>query len=134
MRWMLDTDTCIALIRHRHEKALRRLQSKSVGQVGISSITLSELAYGIARSSKPRENRQALEMFILALDVSAFDSDAANEAGGLRAQLATAGTPIGPMDTLIAGHAKSMDAILVTHNAKEFRRVDKLRTEDWLAP
>jgi tRNA(fMet)-specific endonuclease VapC len=134
MRWMLDTDTCIGLIRFRHERALRRLQSKTIGQVGLSSITLSELAFGVSRSSKPQQNRSALDQFLLALEVVPFDSEAANEAGDVRARLAVAGTPIGPMDTLIAAHARSLDVTLVTHNRREFRCVKGLRVEDWLAP
>ena len=134
MRWMLDTDTCIALIRHKHERALRRLRARTVGQVGISSITLSELAYGVARSAKRAENSSALEQFLLALEIAPFDVDAAHETGEVRAHLASKGTPIGPMDTLIAAHARSIDATLVTHNVREFSRVTDLRVEDWLAP
>jgi tRNA(fMet)-specific endonuclease VapC len=133
MRWMLDTDVCIALIKQRHDRLLRKLHSKSIGQVGLSSITLSELSYGVAKSSRPQENQVALDAFLLPFDVAPFDSAAAAESGAVRAQLQSTGKPIGPLDTLIAGHAKSLDVILVTHNTQEFSRVPHLRLEDWLA-
>jgi tRNA(fMet)-specific endonuclease VapC len=133
MRWMLDTDTCIGLIRRRSPTALRRLRSRSVGQVGISSITLAELAFGAARSSQPEQSRAALEEFLLALDVAPYDENAAFAYGPVRAALASAETPIGPLDTLIAAHALTLDVTLVTHNRREFERVRGLRVDDWLA-
>lgn len=132
MRWMLDTDTCIGLIRHRSATALKKLGSRSVGQVGISSITLSELAYGAARSQAPEQSRAALEEFLLPLVVAPYDDAAAFAYGGIRATLASAGTPIGPLDTLIAAHALALDVTLVTHNRREFERVEGLRVDDWL--
>lgn len=132
MRWMLDTDTCIGLIRERSPTALRRLRSRSVGQVGISSITLGELALGAARSSEPDRSREALDEFLFALDVADFDEAAAFAYGAVRAALASAGTPIGPLDTLIAAHALALDVTLVTHNRREFERVAGLRVDDWL--
>lgn len=130
---MLDTDTCIALIKRQPETALRRLRSKAVGQVGISALTLAELANGVARSSRPRENLDALQEFVLPLDVADFDSNAAFTYGQVRAALEGRGRPIGPMDTLIAAHALSLDATIVTHNLREFSRIPDLRVEDWLA-
>ncbi len=132
MRWMLDTDTCIAIIRRRTEAVLRRLSAKSVGQIGISSITLSELSYGVARSSRRAESAGALQEFLLPLEVAAYDIAAAEMYGKVRAALTAAGSPIGPLDTLIAAHAVSLDVTLVTHNQREFRRVAGLRTEDWI--
>lgn len=130
---MLDTDTCIALIRQQPEKALRRLHSKGASQVGISSITLSELAFGAARSSRPEQASLALQEFLLQLEVAAYDERAALEYGAVRAALTASGTPIGPLDTLIAAHARSLDLVLVTHNTREFSRVPQLRIDDWLA-
>ncbi len=129
---MLDTDSCIAAIKRQPDRMLDRLRGKSVGQVGISSITLGELAYGAAQSRRPRENAAALAEFLLALEVAAFDESAALKYGDVRAGLASRGTPIGPLDTLIAAHALAIDAILVTHNQREFRRVPGLDVEDWL--
>jgi tRNA(fMet)-specific endonuclease VapC len=129
---MLDTDTCIAIIKNQPRTALRKLRGKSIGQLGISSITLGELAFGAAKSSKPHEANTALTEFMLALEVAAFDSDAATIYGQVRASLERRGTPIGPLDTLIAAHALALDAVLVTHNAREFSHVVGLRIEDWL--
>lgn len=129
---MLDTDTCIAIIKQQPANALRKLRGKSIGQVGISSITLGELAFGAAKSTKQKEANAALVEFLLALEVAAFDSDAAMTYGGIRASLARLGTPIGPLDTLIAAHALAIDVVLVSHNTREFARVEGLRLEDWL--
>ena len=132
MKWMLDTDTCIAIIKRQPAHALRKLQGKSIGQVGVSSITLGELAFGAAKSTKPKEASAALAEFLLPLEIAVFDSDAAMIYGDVRASLARRGTPIGPLDTLIAAHALAIDAILVSHNTREFKRVEGLRFEDWL--
>jgi len=132
MRWMLDTDTCIGLIK-RHPGAIRKLRGKSIGQVGISSITLAELAFGVGKSSKRQEAEAALGEFLLALEVASFGESAALHYGGVRALLERRGKPIRPLDTLIAAHALAEDVILVTHDSTEFQRVEGLRTEDWLA-
>ncbi len=132
MRWMLDTDTCIAIIKRKPESALRKLRGKSTGQVGISSITLGELAFGAAKSSRPKESREALGEFVLPLEIAAFDYDAAMAYGEIRALLSGRGQPIGPLDTLIAAHALALDVVLVTHNTQEFARVKGLRLDDWI--
>lgn len=130
MRWMLDTDTCIRLIK-KGSYALRKLSSKPVGQVGVSSITVAELERGVFKSGKPHEARVALTEFLYALEVSDFDAQAARCYGEIRAMLERKGTPIGSFDTLIAGHARALDVVLVTHNTKEFARIPGLRLEDW---
>jgi len=131
MKWMLDTDTCIAIIK-KHPGALKKLRGKSIGQVGVSSITLGELAFGADKSSLPEAARDALSEFLLALEVAAFDAASAMQYGEVRASLARRGKPIGPLDTLIAAHALAIDAILVTHNVREVGRVEELRLEDWV--
>jgi len=128
---MLDTDTCIAIIKKR-EKPLKKLRGKQVGQVGISSITLGELRYGAFKSSRPKESDAALTEFLLPLEVEPFGFEAATRYGDVRAALALVGTPIGPLDTLIGAHASSIDAVLVTHNTSEFCRIKGLRVEDWM--
>jgi tRNA(fMet)-specific endonuclease VapC len=127
---MLDTDACIAVIK-KHSAALKKLRGKSVGQVGISSITLSELAFGAARSNRPSDAREALEEFLLALEIAPFDERAAMSYGDVRASLERCGRPIGPLDTLIGSHAHALDVILVTHNTREFSQIEGLRLEDW---
>jgi tRNA(fMet)-specific endonuclease VapC len=131
MKWMLDTDTCIALIKGKPPSVLKKLRGKSVGQVGISSITLGELAFGAAKSGRRDESRGALAEFLLALEIASFDGDAASSYGQLRASLEKRGSPIGPLDTLIGAHAAALDVVLVTHNTREFGRIDTLRLEDW---
>jgi len=127
---MLDTDTCIAIIK-KHSAALKKLRGKPIGQVGISSITLGELALGAAKSNRAREAYDALEEFLMALEIASFDDAAAMRYGSVRASLEQRGRPIGPLDTLIGSHAYLLDVILVTHNTKEFSRIDGLRLEDW---
>ena len=129
---MLDTDTCIAIIKRQPANALRKLRGKTIGQVGISSITHAELAFGAAKSTKPEEANTALAEFVFALEIAAFDNDAAMTYGDVRASLARRGTPIGPLDTLMAAHVLTIDTVLVTHNVREFACVERLRLEDWL--
>ena len=132
MKWMLDTDTCIAIIK-KNPVALKRIRGKSIGQVGISSITLGELMFGAAKSSRPKVAHDALSEFLLVLEVAGFDEGAAMIYGDVRASLEQQGKPIDPLDTLIGGHAHALDIILVTHNTREFSRIDGLRLEDWIA-
>jgi tRNA(fMet)-specific endonuclease VapC len=133
MRFMLDTDSCIALIKRKPGTILRRLMSLSPGEAGISAITLAELRYGVAKSAQNEKNRLALDEFLLPLEVADFDEPAAASYGSVRAALEKAGTPIGPLDTQIGAHALSSGAILVTHNSREFRRIPGLAVEDWLS-
>lgn len=128
---MVDTDTCIAIIKG-HAGAIKKLRGKSIGQVGISAITLSELNFGAAKSSRPEQASAALAEFTLALEVAAFDAELAPVYGSVRALLAKRGTPIGPLDTLIGSHAMALDITLVTHNTREFSRIEGLRLEDWI--
>jgi tRNA(fMet)-specific endonuclease VapC len=131
MRWMLDTGTCIALIK-KHPIALRRLRDKPVGQVGISALTLGELAFGAHRSARTEEAHEALCEFLLALDVADFGEASAMTYGKVRAALARrAKNPVRPLDILIGSHALEIDVTLVTHNPREFSRIPGVRLEDW---
>lgn len=103
----------------------------ALGSVGISAITLAEMEYGIRKSGNPIKNREALHQFLVPLDILDFDYNATLEYGKVRADLERAGTPIGPLDTLIAAHALSLNVTLVTNNEKEFHRVAGLKTENW---
>ena len=131
MRLMLDTNICIYLIKEQPASVLERFTAHPVGDIGISVITLAELEYGIAKSSRPARNRTALEQFLSPLEVAAFDRDASATYGRVRTTLEKRGQPIGSMDLLIAAHAISLDVRLITHNVKEFGKVPGLRTEDW---
>ena len=132
MKVMLDTNICIYLIKRRPESVLQRFRFFSVGEIGISSITLAEMEYGVARSEQPKKNRGALEEFISALEVAAFDRGSTEAYGKIRAALEKKGRPIGAMDLLIAAHAFSLGVRLVTNNEREFKRVPGLRVENWI--
>lgn len=131
MKWMLDTDTCIAIIK-KHPDALKKLRGKSIGQVGLSAITLGELAFGADKSSRPADAHVALSEFLLALEIAAFDDHAAMRYGEVRASLARRGKRVGPLDTLIGSHAYALDVTLVTDNTREFAQIQGLRLEDWI--
>lgn len=132
MRFMLDTDMCIHLIRKKPKKAIAKLRSLKVSEAGISSITLSELEFGVAKSTQPEKNKMALLEFVAPLEIAPFDDLAAAEYGLIRAFLESKGEPIGPLDTLIAAHARALRCVLVTNNQREFSRVLELQLENWL--
>ncbi len=132
MRFMLDTDTCIALIKRKPASILRRLAALAPGEAGISAVTLAELRFGAAKSAQPEKNGQALDEFLLPLEVADFDEPATLIYGTIRAGLERAGTPIGPLDTQIGAHALSLGAALISHNTREFRRIPGLTVVDWL--
>lgn len=130
--YILDTNICIALVRHRDLNVLKRLTACGQGEVGLSSITLSEITYGIEKSAQPERNRIAWASFCAPLIIHPYDEHASEEYGRIRANLERAGQPIGPLDTLIAAHAIALDAILVTNNEREFNRVPDLTVENWM--
>jgi tRNA(fMet)-specific endonuclease VapC len=132
MKAMLDTNICIYIIKRHPQSVLDRFSAFPVGDIGISSITLAELEYGAAKSAQPKKNREALEEFVSPLDIATFDRDAAESYGRIRATLERKGLPIGAMDMLIAAHALSLGANLVTNNEAEFRRVSGLRVKNWI--
>lgn len=103
-----------------------------LGSVGISTITLAELQLGVEKSTNPVKNANALNQFLTPLEIIDFDTNAALEFGKVRAELERAGTPIGPYDTLIAAHARSLDITVVTNNVREFQRVKNLKVENWV--
>ena len=129
--YLLDTDTCIYLIKKKPSRALAKLQSREISAVAISAITLSELEYGVAKSAKPEQNKLALAQFLAPLDILPYNDRPAAHYGPVRARLESQGTPIGPLDMLIATHALALGAILVTNNVSEFERVSDLVIENW---
>ncbi|MGH6741961.1 MAG: type II toxin-antitoxin system tRNA(fMet)-specific endonuclease VapC [Bradyrhizobium sp.] len=130
MKFLLDTDTCIYVINERPARVLDQFRIRPVEDVGISSITVAELSFGVAKGKSAR-NREALAAFLLPLEVAPFDRQAALAYGEVRAGLERRGSPIGPLDLLIAAHALSIGAVLVTNNLREFKRVGGLRCENW---
>lgn len=131
LRYLLDTNICIYIINRRPEKVFRHFESLRAGNVGVSSITAAELAFGVAKSGSKR-NQQALGKFLAPLEVMPFGEDAIEVYGQVRARLEARGTPIGSLDTLIAAHALTLGVTLVTNNLREFRRVPDLALENWV--
>ena len=131
MRYMLDTNICIYTIKHKPPEVIQRFLSHDPSELCISSITYAELMHGVEKSMAAERNRIAITMFLSPISVLNFDTYAAEEYGKIRADLERKGTPIDPMDILIAAHAKSEDLILVTNNTREFERVEDLEVEDW---
>ena len=131
MNYMLDTNICIYVMKEKPEAVLRRFQQELNAGLCISSITLAELEYGMKHSSNPIKNEQALLRFLVPLSILRFGATAAFEYGDIRDYLQKQGTPIGPLDMLIAAHARSERMILVTNNIQKFERVPNLELENW---
>lgn len=131
LRYMLDTNLCIRVLRDR-PAGLRERFNAEAATLCISTVTLAELLYGAEKSNRPSETRQQVEAFADRLDVLAFDEGAAAHYGEIRAALERQGQVIGAYDMMIAGHARSRGLVVVTGNLGEFGRVDGLRAEDWL--
>ena len=131
LRYMLDTNLCIRVLRDR-PAGLRSRFNREAGALCLSTIVLTELLHGAEKSARPDENRREVERMAARLEVLPFDENAAAHAADIRAHLERRGQPIGGYDLLIAGHARSRGLIIVTGNLREFNRVEGLRAEDWL--
>jgi tRNA(fMet)-specific endonuclease VapC len=130
VKYLLDTDTCIYALKGR-EEVLRRLLAHSPAEVALSVITEAELRTGAAKSTAAHKTLKRVEAFLAPLTVLDFTSPDAVAYATVRGRLERAGTPIGPLDTLIAAHALALDAVVVTNNTREFHKVPRLRVEDW---
>ncbi|MBO5599216.1 MAG: type II toxin-antitoxin system VapC family toxin [Oribacterium sp.] len=131
MRYMLDTNICIYAIKHKPERVFQKLQEVDPKDVCVSSVTYAELVHGVEKSAAIEKNRLALSMLLANIDILDFNVSAADSYGKIRAELEKNGTPIGPLDMMIAGHAKSLGYTVVTNNVKEFKRVSGLKIENW---
>jgi len=132
MRYLLDTNTCIYIIKRSPPSVYARFERLRVGDVGISAITYCELQFGVAKSANPGQNQAALTEFLAPIEALDFPSEAAPVYGELRARLMRRGTPIGNYDLLIGAHALHLGAILVTNNKREFSRIPRLAIENWI--
>jgi len=130
--YMLDTDMCSHIIKEHPVGVQQRFRKIAMEQLCISVVTYAELIYGVERSSSKRVNRPVIEDFVRHLDVMDWNSEAADQYGAIRAELEAAGTLIGAMDMMIAAHAKSIKAVLVTNNQKHFTKVKGLKVENWV--
>src|SRR3990172_10941869 len=120
MKVMLDTNTCIAIIKRKLPQALKRFQAYKVDEIGISWVTLAELEFGVAKSQHLEKNQAALDEFVLPLEIANLNREAARVYGRVRAALEKKGTPIGALDMMIRAHALSLFVTLATNNTREF--------------
>jgi len=132
MPYLLDTDTCSYIMKRHPLSVLKHLQTIEMSAVGISSMTLAELRYGVERLNSSRFTQQDVDLFVTNLTVFAWDAEATQYYATLRAYLERKGLPIGNMDMLIAAHALRLDAILVTNNQRHFSRISGLKLENWV--
>lgn len=132
MKYMLDTNICIYIIKRKPVKVIKYIKKIPISNIGISSITLSELEYGVEKSQRKVQNKIALVQFITPLEIAPYDDLAAKHYGEIRCSLEKQGRIIGSLDLLIAAHALSINAKLVTNNEKEFSRIPGLKIENWI--
>ena len=132
MRYLLDTNTCIYIIKRSPGRLMLRFKRLRVGDVAVSAITVCELQFGVSNSSQPEKNQRALTEFLGPLEILDLPATAAVVYGEIRTRLQRAGTPIGSYDLLLAAHALQRELTLVTNNVREFLRVPDLRTENWI--
>lgn len=131
MKYLLDTNICIYLIKRRPSHLNPRFEAQAMGEIGLSSITVAELQFGVEKSNFVQRNQAALDQFLVPLHIVCFDAESAVRYGQIRSFLENQGAPIGSLDTLIAAHALRLDVTLVTNNVQEFQRVPGLRLENW---
>ncbi len=132
MNFLIDTNICIYIINHHPPEVIQKFRGMAVGDVGISSITVSELQYGVAKSNRKKENQDRLAQFLMPFEILPFDEKASSYYGEIRAQLEQQGAIIGSLDLLIAAHALSLQVVLITNNEKEFKRIPSLKIKNWV--
>jgi len=129
---MLDTNICIYIIKNKPQSVKERFREFEIGELCISTITVSELIYGAYKSEHTEKNLKAIESFLLPFEIVDYDFKASIEYGKIRAYLEKKGKVIGNMNMQIAGHAFALDLVLVTNNTKEFERVEGLALVNWV--
>jgi tRNA(fMet)-specific endonuclease VapC len=132
MRFLLDTNICIYIIKNKPPQVLNKFKKLDISDVGISSITVAELEYGVYKSQRQEQNRVALSQFLISLEILPYDERATQIYGRIRAELEFQGIVIGSMDMLIASQAISLGLILVTNNIRELSRIPGLVLENWV--
>lgn len=131
IKYLLDTNICIYIMNRRPIEIIHKFKRFDVGEIGVSTITVSELHYGAVKSKNPKNNIKRVEEFLTPLEILPYNHNAANFYGEIRHNLETKGEIIGSLDMLIAAQALSKEIILVTNNEKEFKRINELRIENW---
>jgi tRNA(fMet)-specific endonuclease VapC len=132
MKYLVDTDICIYIMNKRPIEVINKFSQFAPGDIAISSITVSELEFGVTNSLRKEENTIRLDEFLVPFEILSYDQVAAKTYGVIRTQLEKAGRPLGPLDMLIAAHALSRNLALVTNNEKEFKKVKGLKVESWV--
>jgi tRNA(fMet)-specific endonuclease VapC len=132
MLWMLDTNICSYVLKAHPASVKERLDRAGAENVAVSCVVLAELYFGAARHPRGAEIRVDIDDFVAPLSVVAWDKSAAEHYGEIRAYVEAQGLPLGAMDLMIAAHARSVGAVLVTNNTKHFRRVPRLKLENWI--
>jgi tRNA(fMet)-specific endonuclease VapC len=131
---LLDTNVCVDYLTGRYPSVVSRIHAVSPDELVVSAVVAAELRYGADKSAHPRRNHARVDALLAEIRCIGFDAEAARTFGRVRRRLEAAGTPIGPYDTMIAAHALSLRAVLVSDNVAEFSRVSGLRLENWRAP
>ncbi len=131
MKYLLDTNICVFVIRGKSPLVLQRFRQQLPDDLGVSTITLAELRYGAEKSNDPVRNHAALNSFLAPMQILTFDAECADYYGKVRSDLERRGVPIGPLDTMIAAQSLRLNVPLVTNNTGEFSRVPGLKLEDW---
>ena len=132
MKYLIDTNICIYIMNRRPVEVLNKFKKFKLGEIGISTITVSELQYGVRKSKYREKNQKRLEEFLAPFEILSYDETAAKIYGDIRFKLEKRGQPIGPLDQLIAAHTLSQRLILVINNDKEFNRIENLKVENWV--
>ncbi|MFW6001620.1 MAG: type II toxin-antitoxin system tRNA(fMet)-specific endonuclease VapC [Halanaerobium sp.] len=131
MKYMLDTNICIYIIKEKPKKVLDKVQTCNIGDICISMVTFAELQYGVEKSQYKDKNQTALASFLAPIEILPFEQNAAIKYGSIRADLENQGRIIGAYDLMIGAHAIAENLILVTNNTKEFKRITDLSLENW---
>jgi len=131
MKYLIDTNICIYIMNKKPVDVIQKFKQVKIGEIGISTITISELQFGISKSNQRQKNEIRLNEFLFPIEILSYDEAAARAYGDIRYELEKSGNPIGPLDLLIAAHALSRKLIIVTNNDKEFKRIKKLKVENW---
>jgi tRNA(fMet)-specific endonuclease VapC len=132
MMFLIDTNICIYIINDHPPEVIQKFREIGVGNICISSITVSELQYGACKSKQIKKNIKRLDEFLSPFEILAYDENASHYYGRIRSQLEKQGNIIGPLDMLIAAHAISRELAIITNNTKEFRRIRSLKVENWV--
>ena len=131
IKYLIDTNICIYIMNKRPMEIINKFKLFDVGEIGVSTITVSELQYGVSKSKKGRLNKQRIEEFLCPLEILPYDEIAAGVYGDIRIQLEKRGEPIGPLDLMIAAHALSRNLVLISNNEKELKRIKNLKVKNW---